>query len=547
MTFIAGEITSTGLVVAPLTGTSEAGLLGIIDFLTQQMNTIYGGTIDFSSNTPDGQMIQIFGQVVNDVLQLILMVNAGFDPDQAMGAILYQRVGINGIQVQNATFSTIGEQITVTGACTLYGLDQTTNQVYTIQDELGNQWQLVNTVSIAEAGTELYNLQAANPGPVTAQANTVTIPVTTVLQVSSVTNPSAAVPGQIQETDAALKLRRQQSTAIGSIGYLPGTIAALKNISGISYANAYENDLDIADSNGQSPHSIWVVVAPGSATQAEIANIIYVKHNAGCGIYVDPTGTVVPFVITQSSDGNDIAPFVVQWNEVIESDLYISCVATSIDGENQPDIPLMTGNNSLSSPGGIGSVLTPNVGLGVNINQVSTVLAALDTNSLITFPELSSGQSGVSTTPSAFGAKTSPAKLYNQFEISPETAIITMGGIEQSFANVDNGLGSPPQELFVIGYDAMISAKQAADSNPISASSVVLFQVYGGYFNEAVGSPAATLIQNNSGSGATPTISGMNPCTVTYTAGATGGVYDVLEVVDSLGNICYIGIKVVDA
>jgi hypothetical protein len=39
----------------------------------------------------------------------------------------------------------------------------------------------------------------------------------------------------------------------------------------------------------------------------------------------------------------------------------------------------------------------------------------------------------------------------------------------------------------------------------------------------------------------------MNPCTVTYTAGSTSGVYDVLKIEDSLGNLAYVAIKVVAA
>ncbi len=134
MTFIAGQITPTGLVVAPLSGTSDAGLLGILDYLQQQMNTIYGASADFTSNSPDGQVLNIFAQVVEDVLQLLVMVNAGFDPSQAFGVILAQRGAIVGIQIQNATYSTLTEQITVNGPCTLYGVDQDTNPVYTIQD-----------------------------------------------------------------------------------------------------------------------------------------------------------------------------------------------------------------------------------------------------------------------------------------------------------------------------------------------------------------------------------------------------------------------------
>jgi hypothetical protein len=610
MTFIAGQITPTGLVVAPLSGTSDAGLLGILDYLQQQMNTIYGASADFTSNSPDGQVLNAFAQVVEDVLQLLVMVNAGFDPSQAFGVILAQRGAIVGIQIQNATYSTLTEQITVSGPCPLYGNDQTTNPVYTIQDELGNQWELVSTVAIAAAGTASYQFEAANQGAVLAAPNTVNQPVTVVLQVTEVNNSAAAVPGKAQETDAAFKLRILNSTALGSIGYLPGLIAALQNIAGVSYANAYENDTSsvivAGPQTGQGPHSVWAVISPGTATPAQIAQVLYVKHNAGAGVYVDngPGHTVQTYVIQDleftvspanatagaiySNNGNTFAvidtissgtsldmvgsvpttsgtlslvsgtgdptiafsavvptsnPFVAQWNEVIETPCFVKVLATSLDGVNAPQISVLAGNGLLpTNPQylpGLGGKLTPNVGEGVNVNEVVTALNSLDPNSLITFPLLTSGGSGVSLLAiSGYGPTAQVATVDQQLDISNLTTIVTMA-ISQVFdATNFPSIGTALQQLAVSGLNPYLLAINTVTQVPHGTA--FDFQIFGGYFNG--GSATAGFAQNQSGATVVaPT--GMNPAVVIYTAGATLG-YDVLVVEDSLGNKVSIPIQV---
>ena len=71
---------------------------------TSNMQAIYGPTINLASNTPDGQMMMIFIQAVLDLANLLLQINNMFDPDNAVGVILDQRVAINGIQRQAGTY-----------------------------------------------------------------------------------------------------------------------------------------------------------------------------------------------------------------------------------------------------------------------------------------------------------------------------------------------------------------------------------------------------------------------------------------------------------
>ena len=127
--------------------------------------------------------------------------------------------------------------VTVSQALNLYGLDQTAQPVYTVADNAGNQWQLQTTQHLSTPGTYVFSFQAANPGAVLTTINTITVPVTIVLGVTSINNPTTYTTlGINEETDAALKIRRQKSVSLASQGYLAGLLAALENINGVTSA-----------------------------------------------------------------------------------------------------------------------------------------------------------------------------------------------------------------------------------------------------------------------------------------------------------------------
>src|ERR1700743_3678309 len=85
-----------------LTTATQAELLAAI---TASFQSIYGPNINVASDTPDGQIINIFIQSILDVEDLIANVYNSFSPDNAMGVVLDQRVAINGIQRQAGTYT----------------------------------------------------------------------------------------------------------------------------------------------------------------------------------------------------------------------------------------------------------------------------------------------------------------------------------------------------------------------------------------------------------------------------------------------------------
>lgn len=244
---------------------------------------IYGTGINVDQNSPDGEAVGISAQAVIDLLEFIVSVNNGFDPDQAIGAILDQRVAINNIQRQGGTYTVQPIDITVSTTVTLQGLDANYNSPngtgFTVQDSSGNEFILANSQTFT-AGTTTVNFRAQQIGIVNVPTNTVNVPVTIVAGVTSVNNSTAAESvGQTQETDAQLRTRRQQSVALSTTGYDNGLLGAIQALSGVTEAVLYDNRTG-ATVNTMVPHSIWLIVAGGA--NSDIANAIYNRISDGC-------------------------------------------------------------------------------------------------------------------------------------------------------------------------------------------------------------------------------------------------------------------------
>ena len=440
--------------------------------------TAYGDDINLASNTPDGQIIGNFVQSNLDVEDLISSVNTMFDPDQAVGVILDQRCAINGIRRQGGTYTVTPITVVTSRTLTLYGLDQTAQPVYTVADSQGNQWQLQTTQTSFVAGTNAFNFQSATPGANSTVVNTITTQVTIVIGVVSVNNPTTFTTiGITEEQDSALKIRRQQSTAISNQSFYDGLLAALKNINGVSSAFVYENDGSTTDANSVPGHSIWVIVA-GSGAAASIAQAIYSKRNSGCGM----KGSV-SFVITRS----DGTPFTVFWDDVQEETLFIAAYLTSLNGVNPPNIAAIQA--------GLVTSFSPGVAAEVNVNALSTAIQAIDPNSLVTFSGAGTpSPAGFSTTSGgAYSLTLTPTAKNLQFSIEAENIILL------------------PMQLNPVTSTVTHAATQQ-------------FSSLGGY-----GTLTYSISVNNSG-GSINSSSGL------YTAGATHPRTDTVLVTDSLGN-----------
>lgn len=281
--------------------------------------TIYGPDINCDSNTPDGQLVNIFATSKLDILNFDVSIYDSFDPDQAVGVALDAISQLCGLTRRGGTYTQVAVTVNVTGSLNLDGLD--TSTPFTISDNNGNLFYLIASATLSN-GDNTLNFQAANIGFIQVLPNTLTIPVTVIGGVNTVNNPASPYQvGSNQETDSSFRLRRQNSTALPAQGFNQALYGGLLAVTGLEQAVIYENVTNITDANGVPAHSIWVIVNGGSDN--DVADTIYLYRNAGCGM----KGSVSVDVL--QSDGSTID---ILFDRAIDQDLYVKLTVTSISG-----------------------------------------------------------------------------------------------------------------------------------------------------------------------------------------------------------------------
>lgn len=295
---MADSFTQNGLTVATNTE--------LVESLENAFKAIYGSDINIDQNSPDGQLINIFAQGGSDIRSLLMQLYNSFDPDSTSGRLLDERCAINNVYRKGGTYTTVNINIVTDRAVTL-------DEGYTIQDNAGTQFEIMSKTDLSAGLNENILFRAKEIGAVETEPNTITNPVTVVIGVISVTNPTKGTTGLDEETDAQLKVRRKQSLSIGSSGYLNGLQAALSQLEGMNDVKVYENPTGTNDAVNNIPaHSIWVVVDGGTA--ADIADTIYKKRSAGCNM----KGTQTYTIITPSNQN-----FIAKWDNYLSQALYV--------------------------------------------------------------------------------------------------------------------------------------------------------------------------------------------------------------------------------
>jgi uncharacterized phage protein gp47/JayE len=349
--------------------------------------SIYGTDINVASNTPDGNLINIFALSKEDVLQLCVSIYDSFDPDQAVGTALDNISQLCGITREGGSYTEVSIVLVATQAVNLYGLDSN-GTVFIISDSSGNEFYLEESQTISGAGTYTYTFRAADMGFVQAAPNTITNIVTVTPGVATVNNPNEPLLlGQDQETDASFRIRRQNSVAIPSQGAFYGLYAGLLTISGLEQAVVYTNNTNSTDSKSVLAHSIWVITDGGSST--DIGNMIYNYLNLGCGMKGNKVVNITQI---------DGSIFPVYYDTAVYQSVYATMHITSKSG------------GSIDTSG-IANYLSDNYILGIYEAADITALAAL----LHTYSsDLVMSAAGVSLSAGSYGTSVWPSAYTNK-------------------------------------------------------------------------------------------------------------------------------------
>jgi uncharacterized phage protein gp47/JayE len=311
------------LVYIDATGYHYSDYPTFLQWLTEAYQGIYGADVYLGADSQDGQFLAILAKAFYDTAALGASVYNSFSPLTAQGTGLSRVVKINGISRHSPSYSTV--TVTITGQADTV----ITNGIAT--DVLNQKWLLPTTVTIPFGGTIDVTATAEQIGFVTAEANTITNIFTPTRGWQTVNNSGAATPGDAVESDAELRIRQSQSTALPAQTVFDATLGAVANLTGVTKVQGYENFTDITDANGLDPHSICVVTVGGDGT--EIAQAILDHKTPG----TDPVGNAGP---EEVFDARGI-PYEIAYSEAVTATIQVDVAGVAGPGYSSDYEPLI--------------------------------------------------------------------------------------------------------------------------------------------------------------------------------------------------------------
>lgn len=157
--------------------------------------------------------------------------------------------------------------------------------------------------------SSLVTGNAVTTGPLTFLADTIVNLVSSIVGITSVTNPDDFTLGRLDETDEELRVRmslREQSTGTAT---KPSIEASVSDVAGVSNTVVVENTTLAIDGGGRPPKSYETFVEGG--VEEDIAQVIWDTKPAG----IETHGTIIKLITDTNGDSQTVkfSRFLVQY------------------------------------------------------------------------------------------------------------------------------------------------------------------------------------------------------------------------------------------
>lgn len=250
------------------------------------INAAFGGALNPSMVTPQGQLSTSFAAIIGAMNDLFDDYTNQVDPSYSSGRMQDAIARIYFITRKPATETTV--------EATLSGLTGTTIPTGSLAKATdGTIFSSLSTVVIPPAGNVNVQFAAITSGPITCPAGSLNTIYRSVPGWDSITNAADGLPGQSQETRADLEARRALSVAGNATGILPAVRGAVLGVANVVDAYVTENPGASAVTIGGvsiAAHSLYVAVQGG--TDLDVATAIWTKKPPGCAYNGSTTVTV---------------------------------------------------------------------------------------------------------------------------------------------------------------------------------------------------------------------------------------------------------------
>lgn len=253
----------------------------IRDEIETSLRAALGDDLDTSAESVVGQIVAVVATREAQLWELVGAVYNARVPAGGSGAALEAACELApGIERAAATKGTVTLSVTLNAGVTLPA-----GSVASVAGEPSNRW--VTTASATNSSgspaTVSVAAEAETAGRYVANASTISTIATPVTGWTAVTNAADAVPGSEVETDAQLRVRREQRLQRAGSSPLGAIEAQVAEVDGVTQVVAWENATDYVDSAGRPAHSVEVMVLGGD--DEDIARAIWAAKAGGIATY----------------------------------------------------------------------------------------------------------------------------------------------------------------------------------------------------------------------------------------------------------------------
>ena len=266
---------------SPVLPSEQAILVGV----QADINAAFGGGVNPSLQTPQGQLAQTETAIIGDKNSQIAYIANQINPAMASG-VWQDAIGYIYYLVRIPAAGTVV-------SCTCIGAVNTVIPIGAVaQDTTGYTYSCTASAVIPASGSVTVQFQNQSQGPFACNIGTLTTIVTAVAGWDTISNPTAGSIGNYVESRTAFEARRLLSVAGNSVNSLQSIFGAVLSVPDVIDAFVIDNpdatSLSYGSTNYPIPaHSVLVSVSGGTSTA--IAQAIWSKKPPGCG-YITAAG-----------------------------------------------------------------------------------------------------------------------------------------------------------------------------------------------------------------------------------------------------------------
>lgn len=268
------------------TGFTSPEELAILAGVLADMNAAFGGNLNTSVSTPQGQWATSLAAVIGASNDLFVDFTNQVDPAFASGRMQDAIARIYYLTRRGAT------QTTVTARCSgATGVTIPAGALARATD--GTIYTALSAGLIETVGYVDIPFAALTAGPIELPIGALSTIYRTIPGWDSITNLAAGLPGRAEETREQLEERRALSVATNATGILAAIRGSVLSVPAVVDAYVTENETDTAVTIGGvliAANSVYVCVQGGS--NADVARAIWLKKPPGCG-YTGSTSVTV--------------------------------------------------------------------------------------------------------------------------------------------------------------------------------------------------------------------------------------------------------------